>query len=391
MAVKRQSMWREYSRAPAAGPAKSRPADRPVRADDAPGLRGGGHGGGGGVRPVCQGPPLETQLPGGLRTRGRAASTSRRWPSTRPRWRISSRSALLEAVSRLSQRTFRFTGDVHAMPEGTPVVSVRADGRDGRSPAPGAARSRRSSSTRSGRRPCLRPRPRVSWLAAARRAVIDFGMRRMHGIDASLKAARAFYIAGIAATSNVAAGQLYGLPTGGTMAHSYIQAHEMSTRPSVGTRRCTPTRRSWWTRTTRPAACASDRLARELGPRFQVKAVRLDSGDLDALSRDARRHPRRRGAGRVRIFASGASTRTRSRRWSRRRSDRRVRRRHGHGRSRGTPRRSRSSTSSCRTRTRAASSCRPASACCLAANRSFGRKRIGRRCAISSRARERAS
>lgn len=58
----------------------------------------------------------------------------------------------------------------------------------------------------------------------ARRAVIVFGARRMHGIDAALKAARAFHIGGVAATSNVLAGQTHGVPVTGTMAHSYIQA-----------------------------------------------------------------------------------------------------------------------------------------------------------------------
>ena len=62
--------------------------------------------------------------------------------------------------------------------------------------------------------------------AAKGRPVIDFGARRMHGIDAALKAARAFYIGGVAATSNVLAGKRYGVPVAGTMAHSYIQAHD---------------------------------------------------------------------------------------------------------------------------------------------------------------------
>jgi nicotinate phosphoribosyltransferase len=58
--------------------------------------------------------------------------------------------------------------------------------------------------------------------AASRRAVPT----RMHGADAGLKSARAFHIAGVTATSNVLAGKLYGVPLAGTMAHSYIQAHE---------------------------------------------------------------------------------------------------------------------------------------------------------------------
>src|SRR5262249_8118092 len=62
--------------------------------------------------------------------------------------------------------------------------------------------------------------------AAHGREVVDFGVRRIHGVDAGLKAARAFYIAGVDATSNLAAGQVYGLRVAGTLAHSYIQAHD---------------------------------------------------------------------------------------------------------------------------------------------------------------------
>src|SRR5690606_19077430 len=62
--------------------------------------------------------------------------------------------------------------------------------------------------------------------AAAGRPVVDFGMRRMHGTDAALKAARAFYVAGVVSTSDVLAGHLYGIPVAGTMAHSFIQAFD---------------------------------------------------------------------------------------------------------------------------------------------------------------------
>ena len=63
-------------------------------------------------------------------------------------------------------------------------------------------------------------------LAANGRTTIDFGSRRTHGIDAGLKAARAFYMAGFDATSNLSAGQRYGIPVAGTMAHAFVQAHD---------------------------------------------------------------------------------------------------------------------------------------------------------------------
>src|SRR5688572_13910828 len=57
--------------------------------------------------------------------------------------------------------------------------------------------------------------------AARGRSVVDFGLRRMQGADAGLKAPRAFYIAGVTGTSSVLAGQTYGIPVAGTMGHSY--------------------------------------------------------------------------------------------------------------------------------------------------------------------------
>src|SRR5207302_10702197 len=62
--------------------------------------------------------------------------------------------------------------------------------------------------------------------AAGGWSVVDFGVRRMHGADSDLKEPRAFYIAGVDATSSVLAGVTYGIPLSGTMAHSYIQAFD---------------------------------------------------------------------------------------------------------------------------------------------------------------------
>ena len=62
---------------------------------------------------------------------------------------------------------------------------------------------------------------RVSSVASGK-GLIDFGMRRTHGVDASVKAARASYLVGFLGTSNLLAGKMYGIPVFGTMAHSYI-------------------------------------------------------------------------------------------------------------------------------------------------------------------------
>src|SRR5439155_8330075 len=62
--------------------------------------------------------------------------------------------------------------------------------------------------------------------AAGGRSIVDFGARRMHGADAALKQPRAFYIGGVDSTSSVLAGQTWGVPVAGTMAHSYVLAFE---------------------------------------------------------------------------------------------------------------------------------------------------------------------
>jgi nicotinate phosphoribosyltransferase len=142
--------------------------------------------------------------------------------------------------------------------------------------------------------------------AAEGRRVVDFGMRRMHGIDAALKAARAFHIAGVHATSNVAAGQAYGIPVAGTMAHSYVQAHDDEYEAMRRFARIySDTVLLVDTYDTLAGVQKVVALARELGPEFKVSAIRLDSGDLAALATEARRILDAAGLRRVEIFVSG--------------------------------------------------------------------------------------
>ncbi len=142
--------------------------------------------------------------------------------------------------------------------------------------------------------------------AAAGRPVVDFSLRRTHGVDAGLKSARAFYVAGIAATSNVLAGRIYGLPVAGTMAHSYVQAHEDEDAAFRAFLRLYPDGVVLVdTYDTLAGVRRLVALARELGDRFRVSAIRLDSGDLGALSRAARRELDEAGLRETEIFASG--------------------------------------------------------------------------------------
>jgi nicotinate phosphoribosyltransferase len=121
-------------------------------------------------------------------------------------------------------KQMRFTGDVYAVPEGTPVfahepiIEVVA-------PLPIAQLVETLVMNQIHLQTLLASKAYRVVAAAKGRPVFDFAARRMHGSDAALKGARAFYIAGVAATSNVLAGKLYRIPVVGTMAHSYIQAH----------------------------------------------------------------------------------------------------------------------------------------------------------------------
>jgi nicotinate phosphoribosyltransferase len=219
--------------------------------------------------------------------------------------------AYLESLGRFSDRflrhlaQLRFTGDVYAVPEGTPIftpepiVEVAA-------PIAEAQVIEAVVMNHIHLQTVLASKASRIVEAARGRQVVDFGMRRMHGVETSLKAARAFHIAGIAATSNVAAGQAYGLRVAGTLAHSYIQAHDDEYHAFRAFARLYPdTTLLVDTYDTLDGVGKVVDLARELGPEFRVSAVRLDSGDLCKLAFDTRRILDAAGLQRVGIFASG--------------------------------------------------------------------------------------
>jgi nicotinate phosphoribosyltransferase len=141
--------------------------------------------------------------------------------------------------------------------------------------------------------------------AAKGRIVVDFGSRRAHGTDAALKVARATYLAGGNGTSNVLAGKLYGIPVFGTMAHSYIQAHEDELASFCAFASLYPeTTLLVDTYDTLEGVRKVIELSRKLGERFRVRAVRLDSGDLANLAVGTRKMLDEAGLRKVKIFAS---------------------------------------------------------------------------------------
>ncbi len=199
----------------------------------------------------------------------------------------------------------RFEGSVRAVPEGTPVfageplLEIRA--------ALPVAQLVETYVMNQVHLQTLLASKAVRVVAAAEgRPVVDFGLRRMHGTDAGLKSARAFYVAGVRATSNLAAGKAYGMPVSGTMGHSYIQAHDSEEEAFRAFASLYPgTTLLVDTYDTLEGVHKVARLSSESGEGFRVGAIRLDSGDLAALSRKSRSILDAAGLAHVKIFASG--------------------------------------------------------------------------------------
>ena len=144
--------------------------------------------------------------------------------------------------------------------------------------------------------------------AAHGRRLVEFGLRRTHGGEAGLKVARASYLAGFDATSNVLAGRLFGIPTAGTMAHSYVECFEDEQAAFAAFLRTRPRGSTLVIDTydTIEGARRAVRAARALGGRgVRLAGVRLDSGDLPDLARKVRRVLDEADLADVTIFASG--------------------------------------------------------------------------------------
>lgn len=138
--------------------------------------------------------------------------------------------------------------------------------------------------------------------AAGGRGVIEFGTRRAHGTEAGLLGARAAYIGGCLGTSNVEAGHIFGIPTFGTLAHSFVMSFDEEDEAFRAFLKVFPETATVLVDTYDTIA-AVKRLARDFGP--AIPAVRLDSGDLCELSKEARRIMNESGMRDTKIFASG--------------------------------------------------------------------------------------
>jgi nicotinate phosphoribosyltransferase len=144
--------------------------------------------------------------------------------------------------------------------------------------------------------------------AAKGKSVIEFGLRREHGIDAGMKVARSSYIAGCQGTSNVLAGQTYGIPVFGTMAHSFIMSYQKEIDAFRAFSKTFPNKSTLLIDTYNDISGAEKAavIAKELEAKgFRLGGVRLDSGDLAEDSKKVRKILDDQGLTYVKIFASG--------------------------------------------------------------------------------------
>ncbi len=141
--------------------------------------------------------------------------------------------------------------------------------------------------------------------AAAGRQVVDFGFRRAHGSEAGLLAARCAYIGGCSATATVAAGFEWGIPTTGTMAHSYVMASERELDSFVAFLGDQPERATLLIDTYDTVRGADNAIAAWRATGVRPQAVRLDSGDVEALAGTVRTMLDRAGLTDTGIVCSG--------------------------------------------------------------------------------------
>ena len=190
-------------------------------------------------------------------------------------------------------RDFRFTGDIWAVPEGTPIfprepiMTVRA-------PAIQAQLVETFLLLTLNHQSLIATKANRVVRAAKGRVVLEFGSRRAQGVDAAVDGARAAYIGGCKGTACTLTDQLYGVPAGGTMAHSWVQmfpSEYEAFKAYCETYPDNPTLLVDTYNTLKSGIPNAIRVFNEvLKPRGLAKCgIRLDSGDMSYLTKEARR------------------------------------------------------------------------------------------------------
>ena len=207
-------------------------------------------------------------------------------------------------------RDFKFTGDVWAVPEGTPVfprepiLTVRA-------PAIEAQLVETFVLLTLNHQSLIATKANRIVRAAKGRTVLEFGSRRAQGTDAAISGARSAYIAGCAGTACVISDQLYGVPAGGTMAHAWVQMFDTQYEAFRTYCETYPTNATLLVDTYNvlksgvpDAIRAFNDVLKPLG--IKKCGIRLDSGDIAYLSRAARKMLDEAGWTECRISASNS-------------------------------------------------------------------------------------
>jgi nicotinate phosphoribosyltransferase len=185
---------------------------------------------------------------------------------------------------------FRFTGDVHAIAEGTvcfpnePLIRITA-------PLPVAQLVETRLINILHFQTMIASKAARMVLAAPGKILSDFGLRTAHGAEAGLFSARASYIAGFASAANVLAGERYGIPIVGTMAHSFVQVHDDEMTAFENFARARPDGVVLLIDTYNTEAGAHKVV--QLAPKLRadgitIRGVRIDSGDLAAMAKKVR-------------------------------------------------------------------------------------------------------
>lgn len=210
--------------------------------------------------------------------------------------------AVLERLAGL-----RFSGSVRAMPEGTiafaaePLLEVTAPVIEAQLVETFILNQVTTETTLASKAARYRH-------AAQGRPLVDFAFRRAQGLDSAMKLVRAVAICGLAGTSNVAGARRFEVPVSGTMAHSFVQAHPDEASAFRAFARLFGSQTvllvdTYDTHGGVEKAIEVARAMREEGT--ELRGIRLDSGDLAELARDARRRLDEEGFPEVRILASG--------------------------------------------------------------------------------------
>jgi nicotinate phosphoribosyltransferase len=203
--------------------------------------------------------------------------------------------------------TLRFTGEVRAVPEGRlafcdePLVEITAPVMQAQLVETFVINSINLSTL-------VATKASRCYYAAGERGLVDFSLRRTHGMDAGLMVARSSFIGGFIGTSNVQAGKIYGLPIYGTMAHSYVESFDREIESFRAFAKSFPDSTTLLIDTYDTLAGARKAVTvagemRQAG--LTLRAVRLDSGDMVQLSKQVREILDESGFPEVKIFASG--------------------------------------------------------------------------------------